>query len=292
MSSSDSGPHELLSRRRPPLQRKIGRRRKPRARRRQFRDRMSAPAVVPRQPCSRGMIGRTARRVARCPIGTDCTRIGAGRATGRALSCRRPPHDRASRLVIEGRRPDRVAPPLPTAVRQDRDSSVDRHPLESCGLQVMSARDRAFRRRPAARVPIRSRSARQMLTRYPHAGRCAGQLAARSSFDVTGLASGRCAESIDCYAAFLLAPAPIRGSAVCAVVVLSYHLFSLRGLSSIEGRLPGMLRIENLHATVDGKAILKGISLAAEAGRDPRDHGAERLGQVDARLRARRAARL
>ena len=53
-----------------------------------------------------------------------------------------------------------------------------------------------------------------------------------------------------------------------------------------------MLKIENLHATVDGKAILKGISLDAESGRDPCDHGAERVGQVDARLRARRAAGL
>ena len=53
-----------------------------------------------------------------------------------------------------------------------------------------------------------------------------------------------------------------------------------------------MLKIENLHATVDGKAILKGISLDPEPGRDPCDHGPERVGQVDARLCARRAAGL
>ena len=53
-----------------------------------------------------------------------------------------------------------------------------------------------------------------------------------------------------------------------------------------------MLKIENLHATVDGKAILKGISLVAEPGRDPCDHGAERVGQVDLGLCARRAAGL
>ena len=53
-----------------------------------------------------------------------------------------------------------------------------------------------------------------------------------------------------------------------------------------------MLKIENLHATVDGKPILKGISLTLNAGRDPCDHGAERVGQVDARLCARRAAGL
>ena len=48
-----------------------------------------------------------------------------------------------------------------------------------------------------------------------------------------------------------------------------------------EARDGPMLKIENLHATVDGKAILNGIGLALNAGRDPRDHGAERVGQVD-----------
>ncbi len=44
-----------------------------------------------------------------------------------------------------------------------------------------------------------------------------------------------------------------------------------------------MLKIENLHATVADKPILKGLSLDVERGRDPCDHGAERRGQVDAR---------
>ena len=51
-----------------------------------------------------------------------------------------------------------------------------------------------------------------------------------------------------------------------------------------------MLKIDNLHAEIDGKEILKGLTLVRERGRSARDHGAERRGQVDARLCARRAA--
>ena len=53
-----------------------------------------------------------------------------------------------------------------------------------------------------------------------------------------------------------------------------------------------MLEIKNLHVTVDGREILRGIDLTVECRRGARDHGPERLGQIDARLRARRPRRL
>ena len=53
-----------------------------------------------------------------------------------------------------------------------------------------------------------------------------------------------------------------------------------------------LLEIKNLHVEIDGKEILKGLDLAVNAGRGARDHGAERLGQIDARLCARRQGRL
>ena len=53
-----------------------------------------------------------------------------------------------------------------------------------------------------------------------------------------------------------------------------------------------MLEISNLHATVADKPILNGVSLYRPGGRSARDHGPERIGQVDARLCARRASRL
>ena len=37
-----------------------------------------------------------------------------------------------------------------------------------------------------------------------------------------------------------------------------------------------MLEIKNLHATVGGKAILKGLNLTIESRADPRHHGSER----------------
>jgi Fe-S cluster assembly ATP-binding protein len=53
-----------------------------------------------------------------------------------------------------------------------------------------------------------------------------------------------------------------------------------------------MLEIENLHATVDGKEILKGISLSINAGEIHAIMGPERVGQVDPVLRPRRPPRL
>ena len=53
-----------------------------------------------------------------------------------------------------------------------------------------------------------------------------------------------------------------------------------------------LLQIENLHASVGGKPILRGVDLTVECRRGPRDHGAQRLRQVDARPRARGPARL
>ena len=53
-----------------------------------------------------------------------------------------------------------------------------------------------------------------------------------------------------------------------------------------------LLEIKNLHVEIDGKKILNGLDLTVEQGRGARHHGAERLGQVDARLCARRQGRL
>ena len=53
-----------------------------------------------------------------------------------------------------------------------------------------------------------------------------------------------------------------------------------------------LLEIKNLHVEVDGKQILNGLDLTVEQGRGARHHGPERLGQVDARLCARRQGRL
>ena len=48
-----------------------------------------------------------------------------------------------------------------------------------------------------------------------------------------------------------------------------------------------LLEIKNLHVALeDGTEIVKGVDLAVDVGRDARDHGPERVGQVDARLRA------
>ena len=49
-----------------------------------------------------------------------------------------------------------------------------------------------------------------------------------------------------------------------------------------------MLKIENLHATVAGKEILRGLTPEREAGRSARHHGPQRRRQVHARQRARR----
>ena len=53
-----------------------------------------------------------------------------------------------------------------------------------------------------------------------------------------------------------------------------------------------MLEIKNLSVAIKGKPILDGLNLTREDGRGRGDHGAERLGQVDAVLRHRRQARL
>ena len=53
-----------------------------------------------------------------------------------------------------------------------------------------------------------------------------------------------------------------------------------------------LLEIKNLHVEIDGKKILNGLDLDGEQGRGARHHGPERLGQVDARLCARRQGRL
>ena len=53
-----------------------------------------------------------------------------------------------------------------------------------------------------------------------------------------------------------------------------------------------LLEIKNLHVEVDGKKILNGLDLTVEKGAGARHHGPERLGQVDARLCARRQGRL
>ena len=48
-----------------------------------------------------------------------------------------------------------------------------------------------------------------------------------------------------------------------------------------------LLEIKNLHVALeDGTEIVKGVDLAVGPEREARDHGPERLGQVDARLRA------
>ena len=51
-----------------------------------------------------------------------------------------------------------------------------------------------------------------------------------------------------------------------------------------------MLEITNLHATVADKPILNGVSLHVPAGEVHAIMGPERVGQVDAGLRARGAA--
>ncbi len=54
-----------------------------------------------------------------------------------------------------------------------------------------------------------------------------------------------------------------------------------------------MLEIANLHARLsDGREILKGIDLSVARRRGARDHGAERLGQIDAGRGAGRPRRL
>ena len=52
-----------------------------------------------------------------------------------------------------------------------------------------------------------------------------------------------------------------------------------------------LLEIKNLHVEVDGKQILDGLELSVSTGDRARHHGPERLGQVDARPRARRQGR-
>ena len=48
-----------------------------------------------------------------------------------------------------------------------------------------------------------------------------------------------------------------------------------------------LLEITNLHVALeDGTEIVKGVDLAVDLNAEARDHGAERLGQVDARVRA------
>ena len=48
-----------------------------------------------------------------------------------------------------------------------------------------------------------------------------------------------------------------------------------------------LLEIKNLHVALeDGTEIVKGVDLAVDTERGARDHGAERLGQVHARVRA------
>jgi Fe-S cluster assembly ATP-binding protein len=53
------------------------------------------------------------------------------------------------------------------------------------------------------------------------------------------------------------------------------------------------LEIRDLHVTVEtdagAKEILRGVDLTVRSGRDPRDHGPQRLRQVHARLLDRRA---
>ena len=54
-----------------------------------------------------------------------------------------------------------------------------------------------------------------------------------------------------------------------------------------------LLELKNLHVALeDGTAIVKGVDLDGGHRRGARDHGPERLRQVDARLRDRRASRL
>ena len=52
------------------------------------------------------------------------------------------------------------------------------------------------------------------------------------------------------------------------------------------------LEIKDLHVSVEtedgAKEILKGVTLTIKRRRDPRDHGPQRLGQVDAGLLDRR----
>ena len=51
-----------------------------------------------------------------------------------------------------------------------------------------------------------------------------------------------------------------------------------------------MLQITNLHASIDGKEILKGLSLTVNAGEVHAIMGPNGAGEIDAWLCARRAA--
>ena len=53
-----------------------------------------------------------------------------------------------------------------------------------------------------------------------------------------------------------------------------------------------MLEIKDLHANVNGKEILKGLTLNVPAGRSACHHGAQRRRQVDDILHARWPRRL
>ena len=53
-----------------------------------------------------------------------------------------------------------------------------------------------------------------------------------------------------------------------------------------------MLEVKNLTVSIHGKPILDGLNLTVEDRRGRRDHGAERVGQIDALLRHRRQAGL
>ena len=53
-----------------------------------------------------------------------------------------------------------------------------------------------------------------------------------------------------------------------------------------------MLEVKNLSVSIHGKPILEGLNLNVKAGQGRRDHGAERLRQVDAFLCHRRQAGL
>ncbi len=53
-----------------------------------------------------------------------------------------------------------------------------------------------------------------------------------------------------------------------------------------------VLKIENLHAEIDGKPILKGLTLEVNAGEVHAIMGPQRRGQVDAGLCAGRASGL
>ena len=42
-----------------------------------------------------------------------------------------------------------------------------------------------------------------------------------------------------------------------------------------------MLEVKNLHATIAGKEILKGVNLTVRDGEYPRHHGTQRVGKID-----------